>query len=153
MTSLEDSEIHKGTSVRRKLLSIVVVAVLLGGCKSSESPIFFTSPASPYPDVPVPASFNLVSESTPGGALVDSRMMEHVYRSTDDIQPIVQYFSDQLPRKGWMLQAQSHDTGRSVMKYTKGGEELLIELGKGAGLSTNARVKISPAGVRGPSSP
>jgi hypothetical protein len=127
------------------LFPIVATVALLVGCKSSESPIFFSSPLSPYPDVPVPASFNLVSESTPAGMADNRRMIEHLYTSTDDVEPIVQYFSDQLPRKGWVRKGDSRNAGRSALIYSKGGDVLLIEVWKGVRLSTNVRIQISPA--------
>ena len=65
--------------MRHVLWVLVGVVMVLGvvGCKSSQSPIFFTSPESPYPDVPVPASFVMVSQS-PVGSLppTSGRAME-----------------------------------------------------------------------------
>ena len=120
------------------VVATVVAAGGLEGCKSSQSPIFFTSPDSPFPDVPVPASFTLVG---PAGG----RNTEHLYQSTDAVEPVVKYFSEQLPKRGWVLQSQSPGTGRALMQYAKGGEVLQIEVWNGPTIRTNARIRISAA--------
>ena len=127
-------------------VSALVVIALLGGCKSSESPIFFSSPASPYEDVPIPASFTLVSDSTSGASAAgNARFLEHRYQSTDALQPITQFFSDQLPKRGWILQSQDFGTGHAALRYVKGGEVLQIEVLTGPTIRTDAILRISPS--------
>ncbi len=123
---------------------LMVLAAGLGGCKSSESPIFFTSLSSPYPDVPVPASFTLTNQGTTGVA-AGARSTDLSYQSTDAIEPITQYFSDQLPRHGWVLQTRSNGGNQVLMKYVKGGEVLQIEVRGSSTIRTNARIRITPA--------
>jgi hypothetical protein len=139
----------KETNMRRVVMLVVLTMVWaagLAGCKSSESPIFFTSPSSPFPDVPVPASFTLVNQSTPGLAPATAgRLVEYSYQSTDGLQPIARFFSDQMPRRGWVLQAQSGGSDRVALKYAKAGEVLLIEVSGGSAIRTNTTIRISPA--------
>jgi len=126
------------------ILMIVAMGLMagLGGCKSSQSPIFFTSPSSPFPDVPVPASFTLVSQGTLAGG---GRYTEYLYQSTDAVQPVVNYFSEQMPKRGWVTQGESSSSGSAILKYVKGGEVLQIEVWNGPTIRTNARLRISPA--------
>jgi hypothetical protein len=137
--------------MRRQLLLPFVtlsLSTLLFSCKSSQSPIFFTSPMSPYPDLPLPASFNPVSQSpAAAGSPANARTMERLYSSNDAIEPITKFFADKLPKQGWIPQGQTHTRGQSIMKFTKGPEILLIELWNGSTLTTNARLRISPATI------
>jgi hypothetical protein len=126
--------------MRRSLLLIATVcAALLGGCKSSESPIFFTNLNPPYPDVPIPASFTLT------GPAANGRYAECLYQSTDALQPVMDFFNKQLPPLGWVPQPQSQSAGRALLRYTKGGDMLQIDISSGTMIRTNISLRISPA--------
>jgi hypothetical protein len=144
--------VMKGKNMLRKAMVDVMVLALaagLGGCKSSQSPIFFTSPSSPYPDVPVPASFTLMTQTTSNMAPATSaRYMEHVYQSTDAVGPITQYFRDQLPKQGWAFQTQSQGNDGMLLVFAKGAEVLQIEVAKSLTIRTNVRLTILPAAQR-----
>ncbi len=127
-------------------IAVVMLGAWLGGCKSSDSPIFFTSPMSPYPDVPMPASFKLVTESAARGAPAGGRSMERSYESTDGLAPVAQFFREQLPRQGWVLQSDLQDAGRLVLKYSKPGETLQVDASAVSKIRTRATLRISPAG-------
>jgi hypothetical protein len=130
------------------LMLAMGVALGLAGCKSSESPIFFTSPSSPFSDVPVPISFTLESKTGSSQAPDGGRYMDHVYQSKDASEPVVDFFSKQLPKNGWVLQGQDRGAGLVLLKYAKGGEVLQIEVTSGTMIRTNVRLHISPAAAK-----
>ena len=131
--------------------AVLAMGVLvLAGCRSSDSPIFFSSPTPPYPDVPVPVTFELMSTNSPNpGATVGARYMEHVYQSKDALEPVAQYFRDQLPKNGWTLQGQTQGNGDSMMRFSKGGELLEIQMWRGSTIRTNTRLRITGAAGMG----
>ena len=127
-------------------LAAPLLAVALSGltaCKSSDSPIFFTSPSSPFPDVPVPASFELVSSQNAGPAVGNSRNMEYIYRSTDSPIPVSHFFASKLPPQGWTLQSQNQTDSQALLQFTKAGETLQISVSSGPTSRTNVRLRIS----------
>src|SRR4051812_45011238 len=140
--------------MRRFFISIVLVCLIsvpLSGCKSSQSPIFFTSPSSPYPDVPVPVSFTLVEQSNSGASSVAGRRsVSMLYQSKDAIEPVAVFFREQLPKRQWELRSQDQGSGRVVLKFSKGDEDLQIELWSASNIRTNAMMRIAP-GARGSS--
>jgi hypothetical protein len=40
-----------------------------------------------------------------------------LYQSKDALQPVMKFFGEQLPRRGWVLQLQNQGSGRVMLKY------------------------------------
>jgi len=129
-------------------LAAPLLALALSGltaCKSSDSPIFFTSPSSPFPDVPVPASFELVSSQNAGPAVGNSRNMEYIYRSTDSPIPVSHFFASKLPPQGWTLQSQNQTDSQALLQFSKAGETLQISVSSGS-----VRMAVATPAIRQP---
>jgi hypothetical protein len=102
----------------------------------------------PVADVPIPVGFVMTPDSSskvvPGNAI---RFVDHRYKGTDDVLPVVKFFRDHLPEKGWTWVDQSQARGNEVtLHYTKGNEHLYVTVNPGSWNRVYVRVKIDPAG-------
>jgi hypothetical protein len=130
-----------------QVFSICVVLVL-GGCglfSSKSGGPLIADARSPIVDVPVPAGFSMSDESSskviPASGL---RMVNHRYTGHDDLLPIVDFYKQLLPTKGWVLADQSQQPGQEVsLHYTKKSEECSVTISERT-FDTVIRVKIDP---------
>jgi hypothetical protein len=107
-----------------------------------------SAPNSPIADVPVPAGFTMTSDSTsrvvPGSAL---RYVDHRYKGSDDVLPVVKFYRDHLPERGWNWVDQNQSKGNEVtLHYAKGKEDCVITVSPRGfpTWGTLIRVKIDP---------
>jgi hypothetical protein len=101
----------------------------------------------PIADVPVPVGFTMTPDSTskitPGDA---SRLVDHRYKGNEDVLPVVRFYRDKLPDKGWTWVDQTQSQGNEItLHYTKGSETLTVTVSPGSWGNTFIRVKIDPA--------
>jgi hypothetical protein len=104
------------------------VVLALGGCglfNAKSSGPLIADARSPIVDVPVPAGFAMSDESTskviPGGGL---RVVNHRYVGYEDVLPVVEFYKQTMPTKGWVLADQNQQPGQEViLHYTKKSEE------------------------------
>jgi hypothetical protein len=124
------------------------VVLALGGCglfyDKSSGPLIADA-RSPIVDVPVPAGFTMSDESTskviPGGGL---RMVNHRYVGYEDVLPIVEFYKQTLPTKGWVLADQSQQPGQEVsLHFTKRSEQCYVTISDRT-FDTVILVKIDP---------
>src|SRR5450755_3100566 len=68
---------------------------------------------SPIADVPVPAGFSMTGDSTSKVDFASGlRIVDHFYKGSDDYLPVVQFYRDQMPQKGWGLVEQNQAAGK-----------------------------------------
>src|SRR6185436_16684900 len=79
---------------------------------------------SPVTDAPVPAGFTMRKESTskvvPGNSL---RFVDHSYSGEDAVLPVVNFYKEQMPEKGWTLLDQTQPSGREVVLHFSKAKE------------------------------
>lgn len=105
------------------------------------------APSSPIADVPVPAGFTMTDDSTskvvPGNSI---RFVDHHYKGNDDVLPVVKFFRDHMPEKGWTWIDQSQTRGSEItLHYTKNNEDCIVIVTPGS-FRTAIHVKIDPIG-------
>jgi hypothetical protein len=133
----------------------VFAAVGVPACSSNHAadttqPALIPSITSPIADVPVPAGFSMTSNSTsqviPSSGL---RFVDHQYKGDDDVLPVVRFYRDQLPQRGWTLVDQSQLHKEITLHFTKNNENCAVTVWPGT-LDTHIRIKIDPAGTSSP---
>jgi hypothetical protein len=74
------------------------------------------------------------------------RFVDHKYVGSDDVLPVVSFYKDQMPAKGWTFMDQNQLVHSEItLHYTKNSEDCLITVTPG-GMHTHVRVQIDPAG-------
>lgn len=131
------------------------MAAGMGACSSNHAadttqPALIPSITSPIADVPVPAGFSMRGNSTsqviPSSGL---RFVDHQYTGDDDVLPVVRFYRDQLPQRGWTLVDQSQVHKEITLHFTKNNENCAVSVWPGT-LDTHIRIKIDPAGTSSP---
>jgi hypothetical protein len=101
---------------------------------------------SPVADAPVPAGFWMTSESrssvTPGTQL---RFVDHYYKGSEALLPVVAFYREQMPKNGWTLLNQQQQMGGDwLLTFTKGSEDLMISLSEGT-FHLTIHMRLEPA--------
>lgn len=120
---------------------------LFGGGRDKDAPLIAAA-NSPIADVPVPAGFTMTSDSTskvvPGNQI---RFVDHRYKGSDDVLPVVKFYREQMPEKGWKWEDQNQSRGTEMaLHFTKNSEDCQITITPGTLGRTYIRVKIDPVG-------
>jgi hypothetical protein len=132
-------------------LFTLAAAAVMPACSGSShaagtQPALIPSLASPIADVPVPAGFSMTGASTsqvvPATGL---RFVDHQYKGGDDVLPVVRFYREQLPAKGWTLIDQNQLHHEITLRFTKNNEDAIITVWPGT-FDTHIRVRIDPAG-------
>ena len=105
-------------------------------------------PRSPIPDLPVPLNFSLgersVNTESPGGL----RFVDHVYKGSDDVISVRQFYVDQMPTFSWQPASHHYSQGTVTLNYAKGTENCVITIEDGNWWhSTLIRARIYPSGL------
>lgn len=129
------------------LLLALTLPCALPGCvtgTASDAPLI-VSASSPVADVPIPAGFYMTSESrsslTPGTNL---RFVDHFYKGTDGFMPVVNFYRQQLPEKGWTINTQQQSGDNVVLTCTKASETLVLTIWEGT-RHTHVHANIVPS--------
>jgi hypothetical protein len=121
----------------------------LGGCShpSDETqPALIPAVASPVADVPIPAGFAMTGDSTSKVEASGLRFVDHKYDGTDDVLPVVRFYKDQMPTKGWTFVDQNQLVHNEIsLHFTKNGEDCVITVKPGT-FRTHVQVQINPTG-------
>lgn len=135
-----------------RTLPLIALASLLAlalpacqtGSGNANTPLIASS-SSPIADVPIPAGFAMRGGSqsyvTPNGQL---RFVNHHYKGSEDMLPVVRFYRDQLPNNGWNLVSQQQAGDAVVLNFTKGSEDLIVTVKEGT-LHTHVNVRLHPA--------
>lgn len=133
-------------------LCTVAGSAAVTGCSHSHAaagtqPALITSPNSPIADVPIPAGFSMVTSQSISQVVQSSglRFVDHQYTGGDDVLPVVRFYRDELPSRGWTLVDQDQLKHEITLHFTKNSENLAVSVWSGT-LDTHIRIKIDPAG-------
>lgn len=131
------------------VLSAVVVLAGMGACTHSaatEGMALIPAVSSPVADVPIPAGFTMTGESTSKVESSGLRFVDHKYVGRDDLLPVVRFYKDQMPGKGWVFVDQNQLVHNEIsLHFTKGGEDCVVTVTPGS-FHAHIRVQIDPAG-------
>ncbi|HUO10386.1 MAG TPA: hypothetical protein VM008_18920 [Phycisphaerae bacterium] len=101
---------------------------------------------SPIADVPVPVGFSMNDASTSKVEASGLRFVDHKYDGSDDVLPVIRFYKDQMPAKGWTFVSQNQLVHNEIsLHYTKGSEDCTVTVTPGS-FHTHIRVQIDPAG-------
>ena len=119
----------------------------LGGCglfNSNTGPLIVDT-RSPISDVPVPAGFAMTDDSSSKVITSSSlRVVDHGYKGSDDLLPVVTFYKEQIPKKDWNFIDQTQVSGKEItLHFTKRSEDCHITVRERV-LDTMIRVKIDP---------
>jgi hypothetical protein len=139
--------------VASSVLALSLAALALPGCtafgggRDKNAPLIAAA-NSPIADVPVPAGFVMTPDSTskvvPGNQI---RFVDHRYKGSDDVLPIVKFYRDTLPERGWQWVGQNQSRGTEMnLQFAKNQEDLTITITPGNFERTYIRIKIDPKG-------
>lgn len=128
---------------------ILVMAVCaMAGCSGShaDTPLIPDS-RSPISDVPVPAGFTMMADSTSKVVMADQmRVVDHRYHGSDGVLPVVNFYRDQLPQRQWTLVDQTQPNGKEVsLHFQKNKEDCTVTVTKHT-FDTQIHVQIQPIG-------
>lgn len=111
------------------------------------------APDSPIPDVPVPVGYvPLVNQSESGTAAGGGRLVNHLYQGRGDLDEILQFYRQNLPRFGWRAAGRETEpapnrrlTRTEEITFVKGSEEIRVRAWKRERLMT-MQVAMGPRG-------
>lgn len=84
---------------------------------------------SPIPDVPIPVGFVGVPSRSEAEFDGEVRHVHHVYQGRAHAAEVVTFYRRQLPRRDWTSQGRhQEDDGTTVMRFTKGREDLTLRI-------------------------
>jgi hypothetical protein len=130
------------------LLAAAMPACSSGGHASATTqPALIPSITSPIADVPIPAGFVMAGGKSTSQVVPSSglRFVDHEYKGGDDVLPVVRFYRDQLPTRGWTLIDQNQLHHEVTLRFTKNNEDAIITVWPGT-FDTHIRVRIDPAG-------
>jgi hypothetical protein len=141
--------------MRFKMSGLAVAALVaaaslaaLGGCSSSKdnSLNLIASATSPIADVPIPAGFEMINDESTAKSTAGSnvRFVDHGYKGSDDLLPVVRFYREQMPSKGWTFTEQLQNHKEITLRYTKSAEDCTVVVTPGT-FSTHIRVLIDAA--------
>ena len=95
------------------------------------------APDALLPDAPVAIGFTVL-KSRSRGYVTDSgiRQVEHVYQGRATQADTVQYYRQQLGHHGWQHLSEQMVNGTANMRYTKGPENLNLQISQRRGIVT-----------------
>jgi len=134
-------------------VAIILAAALSGaGCSlfsttNKNAPLIPVA-HSPIADVPIPAGFEMTAASS-SKEVNSLRFVDHHYQGNDDLQPVVQFYREEMPKYKWEKKQQTQPNGNEVsIEFTKGSEVCVVTVTAHT-FSTEVHVRIDPAGRNG----
>ncbi len=125
---------------------LVAAGCVAAGCSNShnETPLIPDS-RSPVSDVPVPAGFTMMSDSTSKVVTADQmRVVDHRYHGGDGVLPVANFYRDELPQRQWTLVDQTQPNGKEVtLHFQKSKEDCTVTVTKHT-FDTQIHVQIEP---------
>ena len=105
--------------------------------------------ARPYvKDIPVPAGFTLVEQSSEDWAMASLRYLRHRYAGSADKAALRDFYRVQMPLVRWSPTSDGSVHGRYTMRFTRGTETCTVEIHSGTGRSSRrvvVDILIAPA--------
>ncbi len=122
--------------------------MMLSACgpkKDPNAPLAAAANA-PIADVPIPAGYSMSGDSTSKVEATGLRFVDHKYEGEEDVLPVVRFYKDEMPGKGWTFVDQNQLVHNEiVLHYTKNNEDCAITITPGS-MHTHVRVQIDPSG-------
>jgi hypothetical protein len=129
-------------------LCALAALTLLSACgphKDPNAPLM-ESASPPIADVPIPVGYAMTGDSTSKVESSGLRFVDHKYDGGEDVLPVVRFYKDQMPGKGWTFVDQNQLVHNEIaLHYTKNNEDCTITITPGS-MHTHVRVQIDPAG-------
>lgn len=127
--------------------SSLILAVLLGGGCVGPGSVERVLPAPsshPYEaDIPVPAGFVLVDQSSEDWSSGPLRYLRHRYRGKADKEAVREFYRKQMPLVRWTPMQESRADGRCRMSFTRGSESCAVTIERsGSRLSRGVTVDV-----------
>jgi hypothetical protein len=127
----------------------LVLALVMGGCGAKNTGPLIPDAASPISDVPVPAGFSMADNSTskvvPGSSL---RIVDHRYKGSDELLPVVTFYKEELPKRDWSLVDQTQASAKEItLHFTKKSEEAYVTVTQKT-FDTEIRIRLDPVATR-----
>lgn len=94
------------------------------------------SPDSKIADVPMPIGFKPVGSKCSWGWDGRARKVHHVYQGHSKQGDVVEFYQRTLPGHGWTMVDMQSISDSTVMRYTKGVEQMAITSERGWGVAT-----------------
>jgi hypothetical protein len=129
-------------------VAVVVAMAAMPGCShhSNEQVNLVAAVSSPIADVPIPVGFSMTEDSTSKVEASGLRFVDHKYAGSEDVLPVVRFYKDQMPGKGWTFVDQNQLVHNEIsLHYTKNSEDCVVTVTPGS-MHTHVRVQIDPAG-------
>ncbi len=136
----------------RTLTTLLTLAALTACNHPSNTATMALIPAvsSPIADVPIPAGFTMTGDSTSKVESTGLRFVDHKYAGSDDFLPVVRFYKDQMPTKGWTFVDQNQLVHNEIsLHFTKNSEDCIITVTPGS-FHSHIRVQIDPTGRNTP---
>ena len=128
------------------LVTIAALPACSGSHRSDEPVNLLPATNAPIADVPIPTGFSMTGDSTSKVEASGLRFVDHKYDGSDDILPIVRFYKDQMPAKGWTFIDQNQLVHSEIsLHYTKNSEDCTVTVTPGT-MHTHIRVQIDPSG-------
>jgi len=142
------SSIRLGSLALAVCIPVAFAALPACSHHSNTQPSLIASASSPIADVPVPAGFSMESNSTSSVVASSSlRIVDHYYKGSDDFLPVVHFYRDQMPQKGWNLLDQNQAGEKVTLHFSKNSEECYVAINSGT-FDSHIRVQIFPVGTK-----
>jgi hypothetical protein len=130
-------------------LAVLALSLTLGACSHPSSDVqspLIPAVASPVADVPIPAGFSMTGDSTSKVESSGLRFVDHKYVGSDDVLPVVRFYKDQMPTKGWTFVDQNQLVHNEIsLHFSKNSEDCTITITPGT-FRTHIRAQIDPTG-------
>jgi hypothetical protein len=130
----------------------IILAAALSGCTTftttNQNLPLIPVVHPPVADVPIPAGFQMAPKSS-SKEVNSLRFVDHYYTGEDDLQPVVKFYRDEMPKLKWEKKEQTQPNGKEVsIQFTKANETCVVTV-KQLTFSTEIHVRIDPAGRNG----
>lgn len=99
-------------------------------------------PDSPIADVPRPIGFRLLRSRSSTDVSGETRRVRHVYQGRAAVLDVVTMYRRHLPRADWNYLGREQQGSTTVLRYTKGPEQLTLRIGEEGVLSTLTAIVV-----------
>jgi len=106
------------------------IFMLPAGCpKEQTTPTIIDQRAQPFVlDIPVPKNFELDNRKSDHKIIAGRRTVNHIYRGSDDIQPVRSFYVHYMPLSQWQLVDEKLHAGVYLLNYKKNDEKCEIRI-------------------------
>ncbi len=138
----------------RKIAGVVVASLmLLGGCNESATVSTTSDPGAPMilvlapnhqppiPDFPVPIGFKLDEKVSRDYALAGARLVDHIYKGSENKLAVKRFYERQMPINRWTLTTAMFVQGDVMLDFEKENERCRVMITDG-GFWGGTKIKV-----------